>query len=227
MRCLDFSAELLYNSPNFIGQFVTILSVNKTREPVGAVRLLFVGCSHVLCPFFMQGAFAMHRRARNLAHGAIIAALYAVLTHMQNLILPGSATWAIQLRFSEALCILAFFTPAAAPGLAVGCLLFNLSFSAALPLDFLAGTLATYLAARGMWLTRRWKVWGVPVLGLLLPALTNGILVGWELAVYIGGGFWINGLYVAMGEAAVMLTLGTALYCSLGKRNLNKRLFGK
>ena len=85
----------------------------------------------------------MNKRTRILAHAAIIAALYAVLTHMQNLILPGSATWAIQMRLSEALCILAFFTPAAIPGLSIGCLLFNLTFSAALPLDFLLGTLAT------------------------------------------------------------------------------------
>ena len=91
----------------------------------------------------------MTKHPRHLAHAAIIAALYAVLTHMQNLLLPGSATWAIQLRLSEALCILAFFTPAAIPGLAIGCLIFNLSFSAALPLDFLVGTLATYLAAQG------------------------------------------------------------------------------
>ena len=61
----------------------------------------------------------MQKRTSFLAHAAIIAALYAVLTHFQNILLPGSATWAIQMRMSEALCILAFFTPAAAMGLAV------------------------------------------------------------------------------------------------------------
>ena len=115
----------------------------------------------------------MTKRPRLLAHAAIIAALYAVLTHMQNLLLPGSATWAIQMRLSEALCILAFFTPAAIPGLSIGCLLFNLSFSAALPLDFLVGTLATYLATHAMWLTRRITFRGLPVLGLLMPMLVN------------------------------------------------------
>ncbi|MDO4733560.1 MAG: QueT transporter family protein, partial [Bacillota bacterium] len=128
----------------------------------------------------------MKKRARYLAQAAIIAALYAVLTHFQNIVLPGSATWAIQLRLSEALCVLAFFTPAAAVGLSIGCLIFNLTFAAALPLDFLAGTLATYLAARGMWLTRNITVKQLPLPGLLLPALTNGIFVGWELAVCIG-----------------------------------------
>ena len=167
----------------------------------------------------------MRTRTRYLAHAAIIAALYAVLTHFQNILLPGSATWAIQMRMSEALCILAFFTPAAAMGLSVGCLIFNLTFSAALPLDFLVGTLATYLAAKGMWLTRNWGRF--PLLGLLMPALSNALLVGWELSVYIGGGFWLNALYVFLGEAAVLLTLGSALYFAMKSRKLDQRLFGE
>lgn len=168
----------------------------------------------------------MKKRARYLAQAAIIAALYAVLTHFQNIVLPGSATWAIQLRLSEALCVLAFFTPAAAVGLSIGCLIFNLTFAAALPLDFLAGTLATYLAAKGMWLARKITLRKMPLPGLLLPALTNGILVGWELAVYIGGGFWMNALYVALGEIIVLLVFGSGLYAAIKKRHLDVRLFG-
>ena len=163
--------------------------------------------------------------ARKLAHAAIIAALYAVLTHLQNIIFPGSATMAVQMRVSEALCVLAFFTPSAAMGLAVGCLLFNLTFAAALPLDFFVGTMATYLACKLMWMTRNFKVLGVPLVGLLMPALTNSILVGWELTVYIGGGFWLNALYVALGELIVLLTLGTGLYLVMKKRDLGSRLF--
>lgn len=165
----------------------------------------------------------MKKRARNLAHAAIIAALYAVLTHYQNILLPGSATWSIQMRLSEALCVLAFFTPAAAPGLAIGCLIFNLTYAAALPLDFLVGTLATYLACKCMWLTRNWGKF--PLFGLMMPALFNAVLVGFELTVYIGGGFWLNALYVAIGEAAVLLTLGAALYFAMRKRKLDKLLF--
>ncbi len=167
----------------------------------------------------------MTKHTRHLVHGAVIAALYAVLTHMQNLLLPGSATWAIQMRMSEALCVLAFFTPAAIPGLSLGCLVFNLTFAAALPLDFVIGTAATALAAGGMWLTRNWTVKGYPLLGMLLPALCNAVLVGWELTVYIGGGFWLNALYVAIGEAAVLLTLGTLVYYLLQKRGLAQKLF--
>ena len=165
------------------------------------------------------------KHTRYLVQAAIIAALYSVLTHMQNLLLPGSATWAIQMRISEALCVLAFFTPAAVPGLSLGCLLFNLTYSATLPLDFLVGTLATFLAAEGMWLTRAWKVKGLPLFGLILPALFNALLVGWELAIYIGGGFVMNAVYVAIGELAVLLVLGSALYYTLLARGLDKKLF--
>ena len=169
----------------------------------------------------------MRKKARRLAHAAIIAALYAVLTHMQNILLPGSASMAIQFRASEALCILAFFTPAAIPGLGIGCLVFNLTSGLALPLDFLVGTAASVLAAWGMWATRRISIKGFPLLGLMMPAITNAMLVGWELSVYIGGGFWMNALYVAIGEAAVLLTLGTALYYTLKNRKLDKHLFAE
>ena len=168
----------------------------------------------------------MRQKSRHLTHAAIIAALYAVLTHMQNILLPGSASMAIQFRISEALCVLAFFTPAAIPGLTIGCLAFNITSGAALPLDFLVGSTATYLAAWGMWRTRHLTVGKLPLLGLLMPAVTNALLVGWELSVYIGGGFFLNALYVAIGEAAVLLTLGSALYAALHHRRLDARLFG-
>ena len=167
----------------------------------------------------------MKHRTRFLAHSAIIAALYTVLCHFQNLLIPGSATWAIQCRAAEALCILAFFTPAAIPGLGIGCLLFNLSFAGALPLDFLVGTLASILAAGSMYLLRNVQVHRLPLLGLLMPGLWNAALVGWELTVYIGGAFWLNALYVALGEWIVLLTLGTVLYVAIRRRRLDSHLF--
>lgn len=166
----------------------------------------------------------MKKNTRFLTQSAIIAALYAGLTWLQNLLLPGSASWAIQFRASEALCILAFFTPAAIPGLSIGCLLFNLTFSAALPLDFLVGTLATCLATCSMYALRRVQLFRLPVLGLLMPALFNAVLVGWELDLYIGGGFWLCAAQVAIGELAVLLTLGVALYYAAKNRKLDIRL---
>ena len=202
---------------------MTILSVNKTRERMGAVCAHF--CGHEYVSAFYFGGI-MRKKSRFLAHGALIAALYVALTYLQNALLPGSASWAIQFRASEALCVLALYTPAAIPGLTIGCLLFNISFAGALPLDFLVGSLATLLAAAGMYALRNVKIKTYPLLAMLLPAATNAFLVGWELRVYIGGAFWLNAMYVAIGELAVLLTLGTALYYTLRTRNLDVKLFG-
>ena len=167
----------------------------------------------------------MKNRSRKLAQAALIAALYATLTHLQNLLLPGSASWAIQCRLSEALCVLALFTPAAVSGLTVGCLLFNITFAAALPLDWLVGSAATLLATAAMRLLRRVRFRNIPLPALLMPTLFNALLVGWELTVYIGGAFWLNALYVALGELIVLLSVGTLLLRLLEKRGLAARLF--
>ena len=161
---------------------------------------------------------------RKLAQGAIIAALYIVLTHAQNMLFPESTTMAVQFRLSEVLCVLAFYTPAAIPGLTLGCMLFNLTSGSALPMDFLVGSAATALATAGMWLSREVKLWKLPLVGLLLPALTNAILVGWELAWVIGGGFWFNAICVAIGEATVLLLPGSALYLAIQNRSLSRLL---
>ncbi len=164
----------------------------------------------------------MQKNVKFLTFGAMIAALYVVLTYAQKLLFPESTSMAIQFRASEALCVLALFTPAAIPGVTIGCLLFNLSNAEALPLDFLVGTLASLLAVAGMWLTRKVTVKGYPLLAMVLPALTNSLLVGWELTVYIGGGFALNALCVALGELGVLLTLGTVLFYAMKARKFEK-----
>ena len=117
----------------------------------------------------------MNNKSRMLTQGAIIAALYAVLTHAQNLLLPGSATWAIQMRISECMCVLALFTPSAIWGLGVGCFLFNILYAGALPLDWLIGPLATVLAALAMYAARRITLKGFPLVALFMPALFNAV----------------------------------------------------
>ncbi len=154
----------------------------------------------------------MKKRAARLTQGAMIAALYAALSFLQNLLVPNSANMMVQLRVAEALTVLAFFTPAAIPGLAVGCAIFNLSAAGSLPLDFLIGSAATLLACAAMWALRKRPFWG-----LLMPAVFNALMVGWELDFFIGGGFWLNAGYVALGELLVMLTLGSLLYATLKK----------
>ena len=167
----------------------------------------------------------MRKKTHRMAQAAIIAALYVVMTHLQNMIFPNSASMAIQFRASEALCVLAFFTPAAIPGLTIGCFLFNVTSGAALPLDFLVGSLASFLATWVMFRSRHVMVRRFPLLGMVMPAVTNAILVGWELCVYIGGGFWFNALCVAIGELAVLLTLGSILYYAIKIRKLDSKLF--
>jgi uncharacterized membrane protein len=174
-----------------------------------------------LRPFFGYGRSAsvfcfvevfMKKKVRILTQSAALAAVYVVLCHLQNLLFPNSASFAIQFRLAEALCVFAFFTPAGIYGLSLGCLLFNLTSGSGLPLDLLIGTAATILATAGMWLTKKITLKGYPLPGLLLPALANGFLVGWELWLYIGGGFWYNVICVALGEAAVLLLPGSGLY---------------
>ena len=160
----------------------------------------------------------MPKKTKYITQGAVFCALYVALTYLQNALLPGSTSFAIQVRASEALCVLAFFTPAAIGGLTLGCLLFNISYAAALPLDIPLGTLATLLAVSGMWLCRNVKYKGLPILGLSLPVMFNGVLVGGELTYYFGGGFLINTLYVALGEGIAVFLLGSALYVALQKR---------
>lgn len=170
----------------------------------------------------------MNHKIRELVRAAVIAALYVVLSLLQNLLFPGSESMAVQFRAAEALCVLALFSPSAIAGLSLGCFLFNLTSSGSLPLDFLVGTGATFLAAWGMYALRNLRIWRLPIPALLLPAVSNGLLVGWELTAFVGESpFWFNGLCVAAGEAAVLLTLGVALYAALSRRGLHRRLFGR
>lgn len=169
----------------------------------------------------------MKPNTRDLTHAAILAALYVALTFLQNAILPGTTSAAIQFRLSEALCVFALFTPSAIWGLGIGCLIYNLSYMGALPLDFFVGTSATVLATLAMYSMRNVRLFKVPVLPLLMPAVFNALLVGWELTVYIGSSFLLNALYVAIGEAAVLFAVGLPLYFTLSGKRVRRLLFGR
>lgn len=174
--------------------------------------------------FLLQKRRKIMNNTRKIAYAGLLAALYVALTYAQNFLLPGTTSMAIQFRASEALCVMAFYSPSAIWGLTVGCLLFNISNAGALPLDWLVGTLATFLATGAMYLTRKITLKNIPFLGLLMPAIFNALLVGWELTFYVGGGFWLNALYVALGELGVLLVLGTILHVVMTQRGLDKKL---
>lgn len=146
-----------------------------------------------------------------ITQAAIIAALYVVLTLLANAL--GLANYAIQLRFSEALTILPFFTPAAIPGLFLGCLISNL-LTGAIVWDVIFGSLATLLGAVGTYLLRRVK-WLAP----LPPIIANTIIVPLVLyfAYRIPGSIPYFVLTVGIGEILSCGVLGMLLLFVLQK----------
>lgn len=153
------------------------------------------------------------KATRFITKAAVIAALYFVLTLLQSVLFPESASMAIQFRASEALCVLALFTPSAVYGLTLGCLLSNLLFAGTLPLDFFIGTLATLLATWSMYRLRNVLVRKLPLPALMMPVVCNALLVGGELTIYLSEmSFWTNALFVGLGELGVMATLGIGLW---------------
>lgn len=168
----------------------------------------------------------MNQKTLFVVKSAIIAALYAALTAVSSMF--GLAYGSIQFRVSEALCVLSAFTPAAIPGLTIGCLLSNLSSPWGI-VDIVIGTAATLIAATLGYFARKVQFKGIPVLSLLFPCIFNGILVGAEIAYLAPEGFqWkaflIAGLEVAIGEFAVCFTLGVMLGKAIQKSKLKDLL---
>lgn len=114
-----------------------------------------------------------------ITKAALIAALYVALTLLSASL--NLAFGPIQLRFAEALCVLPAFTPAAVPGLFVGCILANL-LGGAIPLDVVFGSLATLLGALGTYSLRK-----RPLLSLIPPVIANTAIV--PLLLYFAYGF--------------------------------------
>lgn len=145
-----------------------------------------------------------------LVHAAMIAALYVVLTFLANSL--GLASSAIQIRFSEALTVLPYFTPAAIPGLFAGCLLSNILTGCALP-DIIFGSLATLIGAVFTRKIRKYK-WLAPV----PPILTNAVIVPFVLLYAYGiRPLWLSFVTVTIGEMISCGVLGMILLFSLQK----------
>ena len=136
----------------------------------------------------------------------MIAALYVLLTYAASLL--GLASGVIQFRLSEMLCILACFTPAAIPGLYVGCLLANI-LTGAVVWDILFGPVATLVGALGTWLLRR-----NPYLAVLPPIAANVVIVPMVLkyAYMAEDAIPYLMLTVGVGEVVTCGVLGILLY---------------
>ena len=141
---------------------------------------------------------------RRVAEGGLIAAMYAALT----LLIPAASFGTGQFRVSEMLTILPVFTPAAIPGLAVGCLVSNLF---------------------GL---RSLRVKGLPVAATLPPVLLNAVVVGLELTFALFadptvGLAALNMLLVGLGQLGACTVCGLILYTALVKTGAATAVFGR
>jgi uncharacterized membrane protein len=142
-----------------------------------------------------------------ITQGAVIAAIYVVLVFVFDYWSFGP----IQFRVAEALTILPVFTPAAVPGLFVGCLLSNL-LCGAMPLDVVFGSLATLIGAAGSWYLRKHK-WCV----CIPPIMANTIIIPWVLRYAYGSEDMIlmAMVTVGIGEILAIGVLGNTLLITL------------
>lgn len=151
----------------------------------------------------------MRFNTKTISQNAIIACAYAVLT----LAIAPLAYSEIQFRLSEIMVFLAFYNKKMIPGLILGCLIANLSSPLGL-YDVFFGTLSTvvvcgcFACAKNRWIAA------------LEGAVITGVIIGFELHLAFGIPFFVNAIYVMVGELAVLM-LGAVIFMTLEK---NKRL---
>lgn len=156
----------------------------------------------------------MKKKTLNLVRTAVIAAAYTALTCA----FAFAASGVIQVRVSEALCILPYFTPCAIPGLTLGCLLSNVITGAMTGgivfFDVIFGSLATFIGAVGSYLLRKWK-WLVPI----PPIAANVLIVPQVLKLVYGANEAVPFLMltVGIGEVISVGVLGMILLFALEK----------
>ena len=168
----------------------------------------------------------MNKKTVYVVKAAVIAAIYAGLTYFAAML--NVAYMGVQFRFSEALTILAAFSPAAIPGLTIGCFLGNITSPYGI-VDVICGTLATLIAAVLSYKTRNIKFKDLPLLSALFPVISNAIIVGLEITLFMPEGFklemfLITAAQVGIGELVMCYGLGIPLYKVMKKRKLDKKL---
>jgi len=146
---------------------------------------------------------------RMIVYGAVIAAIYVVLTMVFQPISFGP----IQFRISEALCVLPYFTPAAIPGVFIGCLIANM-LGGSVIMDVIFGSLATLIGAAGSWMLRKNRY-----MVSLPPILSNTIIIPWVLRYAYGAEdmIWFMMITVGIGEILAIGVLGQLLITALDR----------
>lgn len=144
-----------------------------------------------------------------ITQAAVIAALYAALTFVSGSL--NLAYGSVQFRLSEILTILPVFTPAAIPGLTLGCVIANITSPLGI-IDIVCGSAATLTASLASYALRKFTVKGIPMLSTLPPVVFNALIVGAELWYIYGGetvgAFALYALGVAAGEVVMCVIAG-------------------
>ena len=156
----------------------------------------------------------MKTKTQFLTQSALIAALYVVLTYVSNMF--GLASGAIQVRISEALTVLPAFTPAAVPGLMIGCFTANLLMGSAI-WDIALGSVATLLGALGTYYFGKNRY-----LAALFPIMANSVIIPFVLKIAYGAteGYWFMFVTVFIGEVISCGMLGALLYSGIKKTGI-------
>ena len=161
----------------------------------------------------------MKNKALFITQAAAIAAIYTLLTCFAGAV--GLANGAIQLRFSEALTILPYFTPASIPGLFIGCVLSNLLTGAVL-WDVVFGSLATLIGAVFTYLLRKKSFLLAPV----PPIVANTLIVPFVLSYAYGVPDGIPFLMLTVGAGEVISCGVLGLLLLKGLERFRTRIFG-
>jgi uncharacterized membrane protein len=155
--------------------------------------------------------------SRYIAQVGIIASLYAALT----IVLAPISYGPIQVRISEALTVLPYVTPAAIPGLFIGCVVANLFGGLGLP-DIVGGSLCTLLAAFLTYLVSKTRK---PILAPAPPVVVNALGVSLYLHLLFQLPYWVTVAYIAVGQIAACFVLGyPLLLIILGRKKLEQML---
>jgi uncharacterized membrane protein len=157
------------------------------------------------------------KHIRRLCEAALIASIYVILTYLCAAV--GMSSGAIQLRLSEALCILAIFTPAAVPGVALGCFMANLLTGCAL-WDIVFGTLASLIGMIGCRALKKY-----PYLAPVPYALANMIVIPFVVKLVYGAPEALPLIFLTVGIGEIISVFGFGIPLYLALKNHACRIF--
>ena len=157
------------------------------------------------------------KRTMFVVEAGVIAAVYVVLTMISAMF--GLSSGVIQVRISEAMSFLPFVTPAAIPGLTIGCFISN-AMAGGVPLDIIFGSVATLLGSICAWLMgklfKKRKTLGM-ILATIPNVISNALIVPWVLKIAYGAqdAVWFMMVTVGIGEIIASVILGIVVIFAL------------